>query len=308
MLEVSGLTYRYRHGDTPALEGVSLSAARGRILGLLGPNGAGKSTLVAHIAGLIAPTEGRITVNGQPLAQARRADPTRIAIAPQEFAFYPALSVLENLRCFAQANRLAGAQARAAVDRALLLGRLEDHARVLASRLSGGYRRRLNFAIAQLAQPDLIVLDEPTVGVDPASRAFLLDAVRALAAAGAAVIYTSHYMEEIESIADEVAILHHGRLLRHAPLDTLLGASASHLAIQLDAPPAAPLLGQLEACGALRVDGRRIVLDLAPGTKASQAIARVEASGATITGLHSGQRRLEDVFTQLTREAPCSPP
>ncbi len=308
MLEIHGLTHRYRHGNALALNDVSLSAHRGEILGLLGPNGAGKSTLVAHIGGLIRPTHGSIRMNGQTLAQARRIDPTRIAIAPQEFAFYPALSVIENLQCFARVNRLSWATARAAVQRALQLGRIEDHASVLAARLSGGYRRRLNFAIALLARPDLIVLDEPTVGVDPETRAFLIEAVRTLATEGAAVIYTSHYMEEIEAIADRVAILHQGRLLRQASLDALLAVEPGRITMTLGSPPSTALLEQLGQWGPVRADGTRITLTLSTDAAVAAVVTALETSGAPILALQLGRNRLEDVFMQLTREAECSPP
>ncbi len=311
MLAVAQLSYRYPGATANALDGVSLSAARGGILGLLGPNGAGKSTLVAHIAGLIPVTQGTIRVDALSLTDARRRDPTRIAVAPQDFAFYPALTVTENLACFAAANRLDGADARAAVTRCLALARLEAYAEVIAARLSGGYKRRLNLAIALLARPDLVVLDEPTVGVDPESRALLLDAVRALASEGAAVIYTSHYMEEIEAIADTVAILHHGRLLRHGALDELLAGEHGRMTITLATPLSdartAQLTTQLAHLGTVQTHGTQLAIALAPGASPAAALTAIEASGHAIRDLHWGRTRLEHLFMRLTGEDACSP-
>jgi ABC-2 type transport system ATP-binding protein len=308
MLEVVSLSHRYRAADGPALDAVSLSAQRGSILGLLGPNGAGKSTLVAHLAGLIPVRQGEIRVDGRPLAEARRQDPTRIAVAPQEFAFYPSLSVTENLACFAAASRLAGPAAREAVARCRALARLEDCAGVRAARLSGGQRRRLNLAIALLARPELVVLDEPTVGVDPESRAFLLSAVRGLAEAGAAVIYTSHYMEEIEAIADRIAILHRGRLRCSGTLDALLAGSPGRLELSFGIPVPPALVSRLAAFGTPEVDGARLALALGPDAALAQVMAAIEAAGTPVRELHWGRTRLEHLFLSLTGEDACSPP
>ncbi|HMC13221.1 MAG TPA: ABC transporter ATP-binding protein, partial [Gallionellaceae bacterium] len=210
MLAIRNLSYRYPHTENPALTGVSLNAERGQILGLLGPNGAGKTTLISHLSGILQVQKGDISIDSLPLAVVRRNTPTRIAVAPQEYAFYPMLTAKENLECFAAACGLHGDRKRRRIGECLAFSRLERFAQVRAERLSGGLKRRLNLAIALLPEPELILLDEPTVGVDPQSRAFLLDAVKALANNGAAVIYTSHYMEEIEAIANRVIIIDDG--------------------------------------------------------------------------------------------------
>jgi ABC-2 type transport system ATP-binding protein len=205
MLALKNLGHRYPHAEAPALADVSLAVPRGCVLGLLGPNGAGKTTLISHLSGALAVQSGEIRIDGQPLHEVRAKAPTRIAVAPQEQAFYPMLTVAENLACFAAASRLAGARKKSRIDACMHFSQLESFARVRADRLSGGLKRRLNLAIALLPEPELMLFDEPTVGVDPQSRAFILDAIKSLAQAGAAVIYASHYMEEIEAIADRVA-------------------------------------------------------------------------------------------------------
>jgi ABC-2 type transport system ATP-binding protein len=303
MLEIRDLAYRYPGAETPALAGITLAARRGAILGLLGPNGAGKTTLISHLAGLLDIQQGSIAIDGVPLATARRQDPTRIAVAPQEYAFYPTLTVTENLRCFAAASRLSGAAQLPAIARCLAFTQLERCAATRAERLSGGLKRRLNLAIALLADPALILLDEPTVGVDPQSRAFILDAVRALAAQGTAVIYTSHYMEEIEAIADDVAIVDHGRLLRHGALASLLAEGASHLEMTVPGGLAATGKAQLAAVGDAEANGERIVVALHAGASAVDLLATLQAGGERISAASFGRYNLEQLFMHLTHRS-----
>jgi ABC-2 type transport system ATP-binding protein len=227
MLSIRHLGYRYPAAEVPALDDVSFDATRGEVLGLLGPNGAGKTTLIAHLAGLLSIQRGEITIDGQALTAARAQQPTRIAIAPQEYAFYPSLSVTENLACFAGVGGLAGSERKARIAECLAFTQIERHAKTRADRLSGGLKRRLNLAIAMLHHPELLLFDEPTVGVDPQSRAFILEAVRKLAESGCAVIYTSHYMEEVEAIADRVVFLDEGKVVKQGGLAELLAEAAA---------------------------------------------------------------------------------
>lgn len=304
MLDIAALSYRYPGAPEAALSTVSFGAQRGEILGLLGLNGAGKSTLVAHLSGLLPIQQGDIRIDGQALAEYRRLDPTRIAVAPQDYAFYPMLSVRENLECFAAVSRLQSSAVSEATTRALSIVQLNDYAKVRSERLSGGLQRRLNLAIALLAKPELIVLDEPTVGVDAQSRAFLLETVKRLAAEGAAVIYTSHYLEEIEAIADRVAILHHGKLLRNGTLNSLLSEGAAHLSVSFSESPARTLLDQLRGFGTAQLNGSDLQLQLNPGVSAVAALKVIEAIGPTIQEIHAGRYTLQQLFMQLTHEAP----
>ena len=211
MLSLRDIGFRYPSTTRPALTGVSFDVEPGEILGLLGPNGAGKTTLISHIAGTLPIQQGHININGESLQQIRRKHPSRIATAPQEYAFYPTLSVRENLACFGSICTTKGLSQR--IERALVFAQLEGVSKQQAQTLSGGLKRRLNLAIATLSDPAYILLDEPTVGVDPQSRVFLLDAVQQLARTGVGVIYTSHYMEEVEALARRVVILDHGAVL-----------------------------------------------------------------------------------------------
>jgi len=232
MLSIEGLSFRYAGGDEPALREVSLAIPSGGIFGLLGPNGAGKTTLISILAGQLRGASGSIRVDGAPLEELRSREPAALGLVPQEFAFYPMLTCAENLRFFAGVQGLAGAKLRERVAAVSAFARIENVLARRASELSGGLRRRLNLAIGLLTEPRILLLDEPTVGVDPQSRAFLLDSIRALAGAGKTIIYTSHYMEEIEAICDRVAIIDAGRVLRDGALDELLRDEAAAVPVR----------------------------------------------------------------------------
>jgi ABC-2 type transport system ATP-binding protein len=214
VINAEQLAYRYEHQAKPALCGVDLRLARGQAVGLLGPNGSGKSTLISILAGLRNAQSGRITY-----ADARAPS---VSWVPQEYAFYPELTCLENLRFFAGMLGVRGPEATRRVGNAMAVCMLEEFAAQRARHCSGGVRRRLNLAIALLPQPEVLLLDEPTVGVDPQTRAFLLDRVRDMARAGTAVLYATHYMEEVSAVCSHIVLLDHGRVLASGDLTTLL--------------------------------------------------------------------------------------
>lgn len=303
MLAIRNLSYRYPHTEKPALTGVSLNAERGQILGLLGPNGAGKTTLISHLSGILQVQQGDISIDGLPLAVVRRNTPTRIAVAPQEYAFYPMLTVTENLECFAAAGGLAGGRKHQRIGECIAFAQLERFAQVRAERLSGGLRRRLNLAIALLPEPELILLDEPTVGVDPQSRAFLLDAVKTLASNGAAVIYTSHYMEEIEAIANRVIIIDDGMVLRDGTLDELLNDGVAHVRLAVDGMTATQLSGLLGRFGRAESIGEEWRVVLASDQTPTALFAAVEEAGGRLRHAEFGHNNLEYLFMTLTRRS-----
>ncbi len=303
MLRISDLGYRYPHSSKPALDGISLKAERGQVLGLLGPNGAGKTTLISHLAGLLPIQHGEILIDGITLAKVREDSPTRIAVAPQEYAFYPALSVRENLQCFGAASRLDKTSREKRIAQSLAFTQLERFASTRAARLSGGLKRRLNLAIALLPSPELVLFDEPTVGVDPQSRAFILDAVKTLAREGTAVIYTTHYMEEIEAIADHAIIMDHGKVLRDGTLSDLLSEGATRLRLIVSNIAAADMCVHLAALGAPRIEGEYVVVTLNEGISPATAIAVAESAGARIEQLDYGHYNLEHLFMALTQRS-----
>jgi ABC-2 type transport system ATP-binding protein len=218
VLAADQLAYRYAGQAAPALDGVDLALVRGQVLGLLGPNGSGKSTLIQLLAGLRRPQRGELRHDAS-------ASPV-VAWVPQEEAFYPDLSCGENLRFFVGMLGLGRREAAERVEAALACCMLHEFAGRRARRCSGGVRRRLNLALALLQRPDVLLLDEPTVGIDPQSRAFLLDRVRDLAREGAAVLYATHYMEEAAALCSHILLLDRGRVLAGGDLATLLCGSA----------------------------------------------------------------------------------
>ena len=187
---------------------------RGQAVGLLGPNGSGKTTLISLLVGLRTPQFGQVRHDVE--------NAPRVAWVPQEYAFYPALTCRENLRLFASMLQLPGDEISRRVEETMVNCILQEFADRRAQHCSGGVRRRLNMGIALLLEPQVLLLDEPTAGVDPQSRAFLLDRVRAMADAGTAVLYATHYMEEVTAVCSQILLLDHGRVLAKGDLDTLL--------------------------------------------------------------------------------------
>jgi ABC-2 type transport system ATP-binding protein len=210
------------YGPRIAVDQLSLRIRSGEILGLLGPNGAGKSTTVTMLCGLLAIDSGRITIAGGSPADA--ATRRRIGLAPQQLALYETLSANDNLRFFGALYDLSGAALTRACQRVLDWVGLADRADDKVARFSGGMQRRLNLAIALLHDPDIIVLDEPTVGVDPQSRNKLFDVILELKQLGKTVVYTTHYMEEATRLCDRVAIIDHGKLLACDRVSALIRA------------------------------------------------------------------------------------
>jgi ABC-2 type transport system ATP-binding protein len=210
MLALHGLHKRF--GKMIAVDGLSLEVRRGEILGLLGPNGAGKTTTIHMAVGLVAPDQGTVDVDGR--GSPRHPDVRRLlGLAPQALAIYEALSPEENLRFFGRVQGLTGSALEARVAWALAFSALEDRRRDRSGELSGGMKRRLNLAAALVHDPQLVLLDEPTVGVDPQSRNAILDRIVELRGQDRGIVYTTHYMEEASRICDRVAIVDHGRVL-----------------------------------------------------------------------------------------------
>jgi ABC-2 type transport system ATP-binding protein len=218
MLTVKHL--RKSFGTVLAVNDVSFSVASGQILGLLGPNGAGKTTTVSMVAGLLTPDAGEVLIAGQRLAGDTDPSKRRIGLVPQDLALYDELSARDNLRFFGALYTMTGRALDTAIDRVLTLVGLADRARDAVKTFSGGMKRRLNLAAGLLHNPDILLLDEPTVGVDPQSRNAIFDNLETLKAEGKALLYTTHYMEEVERLADRIVIVDHGTVVAD---DTLAG-------------------------------------------------------------------------------------
>ena len=211
LLSVASL--RYQYGERMAVDQLSFHVGCGEVFGLLGPNGAGKSTTIKCIAGLRDDWQGSMQFSGEPFFPARnQAMRRRLGFVPQELAIYEGLSARENLSLFAKLSGLSGAAMRDAVERSLVLAGLESRANDVAGKFSGGMKRRLNLAVGQVHKPELLLLDEPTVGVDPQSRNHIFEALVQLKGAGMTILYTTHYMEEAERMCDRIAVMNAGKI------------------------------------------------------------------------------------------------
>ncbi|QGX39406.1 ABC transporter ATP-binding protein [Permianibacter aggregans] len=285
IIRLNDIRYAYPGASENALNGVSLALHPGRILGLLGPNGAGKSTLISIITGM------RKAASGEWYSSAKR-----VSLVPQDFAFYPSLTVAENLKFFSRMTPTAApAESLAKVIDIAQLGAFLNKQ---AAQLSGGMKRRLNLAIGLLAEPDVLLLDEPTVGVDPQSRAYLLNAVRELAATGISVLYTSHYMDEVQAICDEVAIVDRGVLLANGSVAELLQQQSSEVVFTLS--EFEQLDWSLAPTPLLARERDEFRFACAQSNTISELCQWFTAQGAQIIAMRRGHQHLEQVFMQLT--------
>jgi ABC-2 type transport system ATP-binding protein len=218
MIEVSHLQKHF--GSLAAVDDVSFGVTPGQIVGLLGPNGAGKTTTLSMMAGLLSPDSGEVRISGRALSGDTDDNKRRFGLVPQDLALYDELSARDNLRFFGALYDLHGAALDAAILRVLTTVGLADRAKDKVKTFSGGMKRRLNLAAGLLHDPDILLLDEPTVGVDPQSRNAIFDNLEALRTQGKALLYTTHYMEEAERLADRIIVIDHGKVIAN---DTLAG-------------------------------------------------------------------------------------
>lgn len=303
MIEVQSL--RKQYGDLVAVDDVSFTAGPGRIFGLLGPNGAGKSTTIGCISGLLTPTAGTVRVLGHDVLRAPRAAKAALGVVPQEIAIYEELSARENLTYWGQAYGVSGARLAARVDAVLDLTGLSDRAKEPAKRFSGGMKRRLNFGCALVHEPKALLLDEPTVGVDPQSRVKLLDLVRAEAAAGTCVLYTTHYMEEAESLCDSLAVVDHGRVIARGTLAELRAHMGERDLLRLtgafDPSASREALGRLDGVEVVQAEPGQVTLAAAKASSRLVAIFEaVHAAGGEVRETTLTQPSLETLFIKLT--------
>ncbi len=303
MIDVQRL--RKTYGSLTAVDDVTFEAAGGSIFGLLGPNGAGKSTTIGCISGLLAPSGGRVRVLGHDAvtdgAAARRA----LGVVPQELALYEELSAIQNLRFWGAAYGLAGGELTRRVNEVLELVGLLDRAKEPVKRFSGGMKRRLNFGCAITHQPKVLLLDEPTVGVDPQSRVRLLDLVREQARAGACVLYTTHYMEEAQELCDRIGVIDHGRLIAIGTLDDLRRMMGERDLLRLsgtfDAARARAAIAGIEGAEAVSADEKHLMVSLAEASRRLPALfAALADAGAEVRETTLTRPSLETLFIKLT--------
>jgi ABC-2 type transport system ATP-binding protein len=219
MLSARGL--RKSYGDLVAVDGVSVSVAAGEIVGLLGPNGAGKSTTAAMLCGIVTPDCGEVTVDGVSLLGHAHAGKALVGLVPQDLALIDELSALDNILLFGSLYGMTGKLLESRATEALELVGLSDRTKSLPSTFSGGMKRRLNIACALVHDPRVLILDEPTVGIDPQSRNHIFENLETLRSRGKALLYTTHYMEEVERLCDRIVIIDHGRVVAEGTKDSL---------------------------------------------------------------------------------------
>ncbi len=291
-----------------AVDNISFQIEAGQTLGLIGPNGAGKSTTVSMLCGLLRPDHGQVMVEGQKLEAGVSAVKQKIGLVPQDLALIEELSARENLKLFGALYGLTGAALKKRCDEVLALVNLADRAGDKPGTFSGGMKRRLNIAAAMLHDPQLLILDEPTVGVDPQSRNAIFDTLETLKGLGRSLIYTSHYMEEVERLADHIVIIDHGRLLANespAALHRRLPAQAALTVSLLQAAPAAVLAGlrALESVtGVEETNGTTPSLNilLRESDHAADVLQWLIAQGCKPQHFATAKTRLEDIFLTLT--------
>ena len=267
-------------GKLRALDGVSLELRDREVLGLLGPNGAGKSTTVRTIMGRVTPDSGEVTIFGQRALPKDTHARERVGVVPQEIALYPLLSTRENLVVFGRYYGLSGAELDAAIKNALDWSALSDRANDITKTLSGGMKRRLNMAAGVLHTPRVLLLDEPTVGVDPQSRERIYDMIERLRGDGVSLIYTTHYMEEAERLCDRIAVIDHGKVIASGTQEELVRQTIG--------------------------TGRDVTIELASGEKIVRTVASAEEMLKVVKeleGVRDVSMRaptLEKVFLHLT--------
>ena len=290
MIEVEGL--RKSFGATVAVDGISFEVKRGESFGLLGPNGAGKTTTISMLVGVMIPDSGTVCVNRKldpTQAQARRA----IGIAPQSLSLYEELTAQENLRFFAQLYGYAGTGLKERVEWSLEFAELTERRKDRVKTFSGGMKRRLNLAAALVHEPTVILLDEPTVGVDPQSRNHLFNSIERLQAEGRTIIYTTHYMEEAQRLCDRIAIMDRGKILDVGTVSALITRHGGRAVVkaELQQRPAD------EAALPVPLDDLSLRFE---SEQPLQEIARLVSMGISFQTLEVARPDLETVFLTLT--------
>jgi ABC-2 type transport system ATP-binding protein len=305
---IAVLDLRKQYGDLVAIDGVTFTAGAGTIFGLLGPNGAGKSTTIGCLSGLLAPTSGRVSVLGHDVVldslEARR----ELGVVPQELALYEDLGARDNLTYWGAAYGLRGPDLRRRVLEVLEHIGLGDRAKEPVKRFSGGMKRRLNFGCGIVHRPKVLLLDEPTVGVDPQSRVHLLDLVRREVKTGTCVLYTTHYMEEAQELCDRIAIIDHGKLLAMGSMGELRRLMGEKDVVRLtgrfDPDAARRAFAEVPGAEVVAADAQALRLAIEGASQKLVAIFQAVArAGGDVHETSLTQPSLETLFIKLTGRA-----
>ena len=294
-------------GTLRAVDDVNITVEEGEIFSLLGPNGAGKSTTISMIAGLLSPTKGDALIFGNSIRKAPTKAQELLGIVPQELAIYPDLTARQNLIFWGRMFGLRGETLRNRVKDVLELTELTDRQGQNAGKYSGGMKRRLNIGIALLHRPKLIILDEPTVGIDPQSRRKILDGVKQFRDEGTTVLYTTHYMEEAAELSDRIGIIDHGKIIAlgtQAELSKLVGEKERIMLAISDPDKMAEVFQTLPTVEAVeRLDGHTLIITEDSDSLLPQLFEQAQQHDARITSVEVQEVTLETVFLHLTGRA-----
>ncbi len=302
MIEASNLYKRF--GSIEAVRGISFRIRPGEIFGLLGPNGAGKSTTISMLSGLVAPDAGTARLDGVDVIARPTVARRVLGVVPQEPALYTELSARDNLLFFGRLYGLRGADLRARVDAALARVNLADRADDAVEHYSGGMTRRLNIVAGLLHRPKAVLMDEPTAGLDPQARLAMLDLVREVAREGAAVLYTTHYLDEAERLCDRVAIVDQGAILAEGTLEELRQAAGEREIVALrgvfrpDAIPAA--VGAVPNVQLLKATDRELLFTLDSAERQLSSLLALMSPLGDVREVAIKQPSLENLFIKLT--------
>ena len=306
VLEARGLEKSF--GDLKAVNGASFHIAPGETYGLLGPNGAGKTTAISMIAGLLELDGGEVQINGEIMTPRAIAPKAHIGLVPQDLAIYPDLTATENLVFFGRLYGMSRESLKSRVARVLEVVGLTDRATDVTKEFSGGMKRRLNIGIGLLHSPQLLILDEPTVGVDPQSRNAILEAVEQLSTEGMAVLYTTHYMEEAERLCDRVGIIDQGKIMAEGTRRELVMLVGQKDRVLISGtgpiPEVVRVLAGAEGVSEATADENRIALLVEDaGGRLASILSTATAAGLNVTGVEIEEPDLEAVFLHLTGKA-----
>lgn len=295
-------------GELKAVQGVKFSVEKGEIMSLLGPNGAGKSTTISMLSGLLAPTSGDATIMGHSIRSEAQAAKASLGVVPQDIALYPDLSARENLDFWGKMYGLRGAALKARVDEVLAVIGLSDRQKDQVGKFSGGMKRRVNIGAALLHKPEVVIMDEPTVGIDPQSRRHILDNVKELNRQGMTVLYTTHYMEEAAELSNQIAIMDNGKIIAcgtHSELIKLVGGQ-TRIDLTLNAEGEKVLAAWRTVAGVEKIDstdGVVTVLVNDSNLVLPRLFDGAAKAGVRITSVDIQEPNLETVFLHLTGRA-----
>lgn len=299
-IDVKDIKFKYPNNDYYSLDGISLSIIAQRCTGIIGPNGAGKSTLISALCGLLSPQQGEIVYAGSGDKSIAAVVKQKVALIPQEYAFYPELTIKQNLDFFVALSQPKRRERPKIVQQVLSQCQLTDVKDKKAATLSGGYKRRLNIAIALSKQPSIIFLDEPTVGIDPISRAQILKLLQSLKQSGKTLIYTSHMLSEVEMLCDDVYLLNNGRAIGCSALDS----DNSYLTVEFLPDVKRNVIEQLLADTG-NGSGQRVEIKIVDSAHLNVLLSRLSQAGDLIKQLHFSKNSLDHLYFSSYQDGAC---